>query len=143
MLRLFILLVLVVVIYGVWKNQRSVAGGPGEGGLAACPSPPNCVCSTVPDEGHGIEAFTGSGDAIERLAVIVKALPRTRIVKQTETYLHVEFRSELLRFVDDVEFLYDEANGIVHVRSASRVGYSDRGVNRARVEQIRALYEAP
>ena len=53
------------------------------------------------------------------------------------TYLHAEFTSRFMHYVDDVEFLYDQAAGLVHVRSASRVGYSDLGVNRKRIESIR------
>ena len=56
-----------------------------------------------------------------------------------EAYLHYEFTSLLLRFVDDVEFLFDEATKTVHFRSASRTGYSDLGVNRRRMEQMQAL----
>jgi uncharacterized protein (DUF1499 family) len=66
-------------------------------------------------------------------------LPRTRLVEEDESYLHYEFTSLLLRFVDDVEFVFDDEAKIIHFRSASRTGYSDLGVNRARMEQVRAL----
>jgi uncharacterized protein (DUF1499 family) len=62
-------------------------------------------------------------------------------VKETESYWHVEFRSRIFRFVDDVEFLFDRDSKVIHVRSASRVGYSDLGVNRARVEKIRMMFQ--
>jgi len=56
-------------------------------------------------------------------------------------YLHVEFRSTLFRFVDDVEFVIDEPQGLIHIRSASRVGYSDLGANRKRMEKIRLAFQ--
>lgn len=79
--------------------------------------------------------------AKEALKTIVGILPRTKLVEETERYLHYEFTSFLLRFVDDVEFVFDEATKVIHFRSASRTGYSDLGVNRRRMEEIRGLVE--
>ncbi len=70
---------------------------------------------------------------------MIGSLPRTRLVEEDESYLHYEFTSLLLRFVDDVEFLFDDETKTIHFRSASRTGYSDLGVNRRRMEQVRAL----
>ena len=67
--------------------------------------------------------------------------PRITIVREEEGYMHAEARSLLFRFVDDVEFLLDADNRLIHVRSASRTGYSDLGVNRRRVERIRTAFE--
>lgn len=78
---------------------------------------------------------------MQRLRQIVNAMPRTRVVATTDDYLHVEFTSALLRFVDDVEFRVDVDAGVIHVRSASRVGRYDFGVNRRRVEAIRDAFE--
>jgi uncharacterized protein (DUF1499 family) len=75
------------------------------------------------------------------LGQAVSGLSRVRIVTQRDDYLHAEFTTPLLRFVDDVEFLADPAAGVIHVRSASRVGYSDLGVNRRRVRRIREAFE--
>lgn len=69
-------------------------------------------------------------------------MPRTRIRRDEAAYLHAEFRSLIFRFVDDVEFLLDADAGVIHVRSASRLGYSDLGVNRRRVEAIRQAFSA-
>jgi len=105
-----------------------------------CPSSPNCVSSRTTDEAHRIEPLFFAGTAAEGLAAIrrvVLALPRTRIVDEAPGYLRAEFTSLVFRFVDDVEFAADEAAGVIHVRSASRVGSSDLGVNRRRVEDIR------
>ncbi|MFM7833527.1 MAG: DUF1499 domain-containing protein, partial [Planctomycetaceae bacterium] len=78
---------------------------------------------------------------ISLLAEIVREMPRTTVVEQTGEYLRVEFRSRLFRFCDDVEFYHDRRSGLVHFRSASRVGHSDLGVNRRRMEQIREEFQ--
>ena len=80
-------------------------------------------------------------EAKQALKEIVRSLPRTRLVEENETYLHYEFTSLLLRFVDDVEFVFDDGTKTIHFRSASRTGYSDLGVNRRRMEEIRKLVE--
>jgi len=73
---------------------------------------------------------------------VVAAAPGARIVRATPEYLYAEFRSRIMRFVDDVEFALDAARGVIHVRSASRVGVRDFGVNRARVEALRGALAA-
>lgn len=115
-----------------------------DGQLRPCPPSPNCVCSKNADEGHAIAPlrYTESAAAAwDRLQQIVRALPRTRVTEVNAQYLRVEFTTAILRFVDDVEFLLDAPNKIIHVRSASRVGYSDLGTNRKRVESLRAAFE--
>jgi uncharacterized protein (DUF1499 family) len=77
---------------------------------------------------------------MERLHDIVAALPRAQIIVSETDYLYVEFTSRVFRFVDDVEFLTDPTESVIHVRSASRVGHSDFGANRRRVEQIRTKF---
>lgn len=104
------------------------------GTLAPCPSSPNYVSSRANDERHRIVPLCFSGDpdaAFTRLKHILPLRPDTKIVKETDRYLRVEFRT-LLGFVDDGEFLLDTNEGCIHVRSASRLGYSDLGKNRAR-----------
>ena len=115
-----------------------------EGRLAACPNTPNCVNSQETGRsGVAALAFSDSASsAFARLKRIVSSLPRTRIVEATDDYLHAEVRSRIFGFVDDVEFIVDAPGSCVHVRSASRVGYSDFGVNRARVEAIRVRFAA-
>lgn len=116
-----------------------------EGRLRPCPESPNCVCSFDTDREHSIPPLTFSDSpeaAMERLRQTVKAMPRTRLVVDAAGYLHVEFRSLILRFVDDVEFLVDAETRMIHVRSASRLGYSDLGVNRRRIEAIRKAFAA-
>ena len=110
--------------------------------LAPCPSSPNCVSTQAQDEGHAIAPFRyrkSRAEAKEALKEIVRSLPRTKLVEEDESYLHYEFTSLLLRFVDDVEFLFDDESKTIHFRSASRTGYGDLGVNRKRMEQVCAL----
>jgi len=104
------------------------------GRLADCPDSPNCVCSFEERESHYVEPLNASLAEIQR---VLMSLPRARIIASDGNYLYAEFTSRIMGFVDDVEFLYDPDAGITHVRSASRVGYSDMGVNRERVEAIR------
>jgi len=81
--------------------------------------------------------------AIRRLATILRAMERTVLVTDGPGYLYAQSTTQLMRYTDDVEFYLDEAAGVIQVRSASRIGHGDRGVNRARVEAIRALLNAP
>ena len=113
--------------------------------LGSCPSSPNCVSTQAQDdEGHAIAPISyrkPRAEAKEALKEVIRSLPRMRLVEEDETYLHYEATSLLLRFVDDVEFLLDDQAKIIHFRSASRTGYGDLGVNRKRMEQVRALVE--
>lgn len=87
-----------------------------------------------------IAPFTISGDGSAEMAKLVttlQAMPRTTIVQQDGGYIYAQCTTQLLKFTDDVEFYLDKAAGVIHVRSASRIGRKDLGVNRARVEQIR------
>jgi uncharacterized protein (DUF1499 family) len=76
------------------------------------------------------------------VAGILRGMERTTVVTEQPGYLYAQARTRLLRFTDDVEFSLDEAAGVIHVRSASRIGHGDRGVNRARVEAIRSAFMA-
>ena len=110
--------------------------------LSPCPFSPNCVSTHATDEGHAIAPFRYQKprvEAKEALKAAIAALSRTKLVEEDEVYLHDEFTSLLLRFVDDVEFVFDDDTKTIHFRSASRTGYSDLGVNRQRMEQLRAL----
>jgi uncharacterized protein (DUF1499 family) len=107
-----------------------------DGKLTACPGTPNCVNSQSQNAQSKIAPL--SDVAIADLVKIVKGMERATIIEQTDSYLYVEFKSKLMGYVDDVEFYRDPNEEIVHVRSASRLGKSDLGVNRKRVEEIRA-----
>ena len=115
------------------------------GRLLPCPSSPNCVCSQDSGKVHGIApfAYTGSrAQAMARLAQAITGMYGARIVMQTPDYLHAEYTTRWLRFVDDVEFYAPAGAQVMQVLSASRVGYSDFGVNRKRVEAIRRRFQA-
>jgi uncharacterized protein (DUF1499 family) len=142
------LAVVIVLIVGALAMMSLFSGKPSNlgvtnGRLADCPSSPNCVSTQAGDAEHRMEPipFTGSSDeAMQRIKTLVAEMPRTKIVTVADNYLHVEFRSAFFRFVDDVEFLVDSETQIIHFRSASRVGHSDLGVNRHRMEQIRKAF---
>lgn len=115
------------------------------GKLTSCPSSPNCVSSQDSDKEHQIAplAYTGnSKEAFDRLKSIVKSLDKVTIVEEKSDYLYAEFTSKLMGFVDDVEFYLDDSNQVIQVRSASRLGQSDLGVNRQRIETIRSQFSA-
>lgn len=127
---------------GLFSGHRPANLGAHEGRLAACASTPNCVSSQSDkaDEGHYIEPLAIAGPAPaawSALLALLRAEPRVNIVAETTGYLHAEFTSRLMGYVDDVEFLLDEKASLIQVRSASRLGSSDFGVNRKRVEAIR------
>jgi uncharacterized protein (DUF1499 family) len=110
------------------------------GKLAVCPSSPNCVSSQSPDKEHAVEPLTFTTSAPRAMADLKKLIlemKRTRIADEYDSYLHAEFTSAIWRFVDDVEFYFEDTAKTIQVRSASRLGYSDFGVNRKRVEEIR------
>jgi uncharacterized protein (DUF1499 family) len=113
------------------------------GVLAPCPSSPNCVSSMASDPGHRIEPIPYRSDARAAFVQLRETLARrsdATLVEEKYPYLRVELRTNF--FVDDGEFLLDEKQGVIHVRSASRVGYSDLGKNRKRMEEIRSEFSA-
>lgn len=113
--------------------------------LKPCPNSPNCVSSMAEEEKHRIDPFTyeGSAEAARtKLIGILESAKRAKIVEKTDHYIHAEFTSLIFRFVDDVEFYFDQKEPVIHVRSASRVGYSDLGANRKRVEELRQQFNS-
>jgi uncharacterized protein (DUF1499 family) len=111
--------------------------------LAPCPDSPNCVSSLAPLGRQAIAPLPmrrSPEQSLECLKAIVGAMKRTRIVTVEEDFLHAEF-SSLLGFVDDVAFEIDRLQNVIHLRSASRLGYWDLGVNRRRLERIREAFE--
>lgn len=124
-----------------WRRPQL---GTVEGRLRPCPAKPNCVCSDGGDEQHGVEPFavTESDDPLERIKQVMADLPGAELIDEGDGYLRYECVSPLLHYVDDVEFLLDRDAGVIHVRSASRVGHSDLGANRRRVDEVRRRYDA-
>jgi uncharacterized protein (DUF1499 family) len=120
-----------------WRRPDNL--GVTNGRLAPCRRTPNCVSSQADpaDAEHYIAPIPFRGDAVAAVRKAVEALPRTTIISSTSSYLYAEFRSKLLGYVDDVEFFFD--GNAIQVRSASRLGRRDFGVNRNRIERLRAL----
>jgi uncharacterized protein (DUF1499 family) len=134
--------VLVVFLFSGCSGTRPSNLGVRDNRLSPCPSSPNCVSSQSDDEKHRIDAvrFTSTpAEALAGLKEIVRGMERTTVVRESPDYFHAEFRT-FLGFVDDVEFYADESQKVIHLRSASRVGYWDLGVNRKRMEAIRAEF---
>ncbi|ACK69933.1 protein of unknown function DUF1499 [Gloeothece citriformis PCC 7424] len=111
-----------------------------EGKLTSCPSTPNCVVSQDADSDHAIAPIpyhTDRNTAKQLLIKVLGVVPRTTIIEETEDYIRVESASRLMGFIDDGEFYFPPDEKVIHIRSASRLGESDLGVNRRRLEQIR------
>ena len=107
-----------------------------DGKLAPCPGTPNCVSSQSEDAQFKIDPLPPV--TIADLKTIVANMERTTIIEETDNYLYAEFKSKLMGYVDDVEFYLDPDANVIQVRSASRLGQSDLGVNRKRIEEIRS-----
>ena len=113
------------------------------GKLHPCPKSPNCVSTQAIDNKQKISPihFSGSlNEAKDKIIEIISSLKRSKIITNKENYIHVEFRTATFKFVDDVEFVFDDSEKIIHFRSRARLGYSDMGVNRKRMESIRNKY---
>lgn len=128
---------------GLEGTRPNRLGVDSNGRLSQCPRTPNCVCSQSEDRRHAIDpiAFDDTpADAMRRLQDVVRALRGATIVTASRRYLYAEVRSRVLGFVDDLEFYCDRRAKVIHVRSAARLGYSDLGVNRRRVETVRKAF---
>jgi uncharacterized protein (DUF1499 family) len=135
-----IVVVLAAAQLGAFSGKRPSDLGVGNGVLKSCPDTPNCVSTQAEDDEHRIEPIAYSGArtaARSRLLDVVRAMAGTRVVVEQADYIYIEFRTPGLRFVDDVEFHLDDETKVIHFRSASRLGVSDLGVNRRRMEEIR------
>ena len=125
---------------GLFSGKRPTDLGVRDGKLKPPPTSPNCVSSQAQDTTHAIAplAYKGTAEAaLKAVAEIVRATPRTRIISQTNDYLYAEYETALMGYVDDVEFWLPPDAKFIHVRSASRLGHSDLGLNRKRIEDIR------
>lgn len=127
------------LLAGTKPNNLGMATGQ----LLACPATPNCVNSRSLDAEHRITPLTytsSAEDAFNTLKTVVQSFKQSAIAQETDNYLYTEFTIPIVGFVDDVEFLLDKDTQLIHVRSASRLGESDLGVNRKRIETIRAKF---
>jgi uncharacterized protein (DUF1499 family) len=107
-----------------------------------CPDKPNCISSKSLSSLHispPLKYQSTTLKAKKDLLKVIESIPRAKISTNNAKFLHVEFTSKVFRFVDDVEFYFDEPE-VIHFRSASRIGHSDMGVNRVRMEEIKRLF---
>jgi uncharacterized protein (DUF1499 family) len=123
-----------------WKRPDNL--GVKDGRLAPPKSTPNSVASQADpsDAEHYVAPIPFKGDAIAAMAAVRKAVESmagSTVIRHEGDYLYAEYRTKVMRFVDDVEFVHDGKAGVIHVRSSSRLGRRDFGVNRARVEALR------
>ncbi|MGB3401503.1 MAG: DUF1499 domain-containing protein [Microcoleaceae cyanobacterium] len=115
------------------------------GHLQPCPESPNCVSSQSLDEEHQIDPLNYQAtpeETFDRLKMVIETMNNAEIITENNSYLYAEFTTPILGFVDDVEFYLDSDQNLIQVRSASRLGESDLGVNRRRIETIRAMFES-
>ena len=125
----------------ITKNSKKL--GIVDGKFYPCPKTPTCVSTHSSDELHKIKPITYNSsreEVIEKIINIVKSMKRTSIITQKDNYIHTTFKSRIFRFVDDIEFYFDDKEKLIHFKSASRVGRNDLGVNRKRMEEIRKRF---
>jgi uncharacterized protein (DUF1499 family) len=151
-IALAVVIALLAARLGAFAGKPPANIGVRDGKLKAPANTPNSVSSqadlwpdAVQKEYARIEPIALQGDGkttIAKIAAVIADLPGSQIVEQSDNYLYARFTTPLMRFVDDVEFWFDPAVGVVQVRSASRLGQKDFGVNRSRIENIRARLAA-
>ena len=135
-------LIVLVMLFSSCAGQPPANLGIEKERLAECPDKKNCVSSQSVNKDFFIEPFVYKSSreaAFKKLKKSIESFERFKRVEESETYLRYECTSAVMGFVDDLEFHFPE-DKIIHVRSASRVGYSDFGVNRKRVEDLRKLF---
>ena len=130
----------------LWCCASAPEGIPTDPGrlLKPCPSSPNCVSTEAVDPKQRMDPLPYQRDRTTSRKVILpilSSMPRVTIVTHEDHYLHATFRSRIFGFMDDVEFVFDDATAAIHFRSASRTGYSDLGVNRKRMMAISEAYK--
>jgi len=134
-------LVLFMAILSIISHKTPSVGMVG-GRLRPCLDRPNCVCSEyedLPSYVKPLEISTSAKSDWEEVRRIVSEMGG-EIVSEDKSYLWATFSTRTFRFVDDLELRMDQENGVIHIRSGSRVGYSDMGVNRNRVEVLRSKF---
>lgn len=137
------LVVLVCILVAGCAGRMPTALADGSGRFAPCPASPNCVSSDAPasDAVHAIAPLVLRGSADAAFAALgehLRATERVDVVVAETGYVQAVFTTPLMRYRDDVEFALEREQGRIRVRSASRVGYGDMGLNRERIESIRA-----
>lgn len=145
LLILSLLIVAVIVLFFILGVMSRSGKAPGliEGRLSSCPARPNCICSEQEDDAlHYLEPLTIPGKSTVATVEMLKDTIREMggsIQAESDDYLAATFSSAIFGFVDDVEIRIDAMQNVIHLRSASRVGHSDMGVNRQRAELFKRL----
>ena len=144
-LSLFPIVILVILFAWSLLTRAQSAAGIVNGQLTPCPDKPNCVCSEFPEDvAHVIAPLQlpegGGEESLAKMKQTIESLGG-KIQNSDQTYLAATFSTNFFRFTDDVEIRLDADAGLLHIRSASRAGYSDMGLNQERVGQIRAAFE--
>ncbi len=134
-----------LVIYTFYgcSPKKNYPPGHQSGVLAPCPSSPNCVSSQSMDQAHHVKPIAIPEGNLKDISSVIERVVMTyggaEIVKNDGSYIHAIFKSKVFRFVDDVEFFIQHEKKMIEIRSASRTGYSDFGVNRKRIENLREI----
>ena len=142
---LILIVAFLVFLFSVQKNSRT-GGSSGlvEGRLSKCPDKPNCVCSEYNDDtSHYIDPIIiPQNNTVDTFALIKNVIREMggSIQAESENYITATFTSALFKFVDDFEIRIDSTLGVIHIRSASRVGYGDMGVNKKRTALFKKLF---
>ena len=142
-MSIFLLFSLTVLSSNDFINSELHLIGTSKGELSPCPKSPNCVSTKSTNPSFAMTPLPYMGSRQEshaRLMRILGSMKRCTVITSRSQYLHLEFKSTLLRFIDDVEFLFDNTERRIHFRSASRKGYYDFGVNRRRMREISERY---
>ncbi len=112
--------------------------------LSGCDNLLNCTASTASEKKNRVEPIAYQGpdsEVIKQIAALIAAQKNTKIITQNTNYLHATYKTALMGFTDDLELLLDNDSGVLHIRSASRIGQSDLGANRKRIEALRTLFK--
>ncbi|MHA2126942.1 MAG: DUF1499 domain-containing protein [Promethearchaeota archaeon] len=123
------------------KSKKPI--GIKDGKFHPCPKSPNCVSTQSNDEKHKMEPLSYDStldEAKMKIKNIIESFKRIRLISEEENYLHYEFRTATFKFVDDVEFLFDDSAKLIHFRSRARMGWSDMHVNKNRMKKVSELY---
>jgi uncharacterized protein (DUF1499 family) len=140
---IIVLILLMVVKMIVDNNKTPKTIGVNNGKLAAMPNSPNAVSSQATEKEKKVEPLEFKGDideSKEAILEIIKSMGNVNIIENKEDYIYAVFTTEKMKYKDDVEFYFDKKSKVIHFRSASRVGYSDMGLNKQRYEDIKKVY---
>jgi len=137
-------LLIMILLLSSCSSSRPDNLGINNGQLLACPESPNCVSTQSDTDAKSYMAAWGyQGDQAatkSKLLAAINQMPGTEVVTDKGNYIHVEFTTKIMRFVDDVEFYLDDSSQKIHFRSASRLGHSDLGANSKRMTKLSELY---